>query len=240
MDRYSEKEIAEMIKDVNNEDPFKNESAETYGGDQCGEDDHATSIKAKIEDPEMSSTLNDVAAVVGDDTVTIENPETYGGNKCSDIFLDDADSITSTTDQTQSPVLSVHSPNTTISPQWLVQEVLESPDSEGDSEGESVVADNATSYATSKALAKSTVHFIVRKWAQRKGSYLSSEIRGEKLREVQWVKLGKSGLSKFHREEIDAGGRLNDQHMNYAQAMIKSQISFEGLQCTLFQTTRQP
>jgi len=52
--------------------------------------------------------------------------------------------------------------------------------------------------------------------------------------------MGKSSLSKFHREEIDAGGRLNDQHMNYAQAMIKSQFSLEGLQCTLFQTTQQP
>ena len=44
------------------------------------------------------------------------------------------------------------SPNTTVSPQLLVQEVLRSPDSEGDSEGESVVTvnvDNATSYATS-------------------------------------------------------------------------------------------
>jgi len=70
--------------------------------------------------------------------------------------------------------------------------------------------------------------------------YLSSEIRREKSHEVQWVKLGKSSLSKFHREEIDTGGRLNDQHMNYAQAMIKSQFSLEGLQCTLFQTTRQP
>jgi len=50
----------------------------------------------------------------------------------------------------------------------------------------------------------------------------------------------RSSLSKFHREEIDAGGRLNDQHMNYAQAMIKSQFSLEGLQCMLFQTTQQP
>ena len=53
------------------------------------------------------------------------------------------------------------SPNTTVSPQLLVQEVLRSPESKGDSEGESVVTvnvDNATSYATSKALATSTFY----------------------------------------------------------------------------------
>ena len=56
-------------------------------------------------------------------------------------------------------------------------------------------------------------------------------------REVQWVKLGKSGLFKLDREEIDGGSRLNDQHINYAQAMIKSQFFLEGLQCTLSQTS---
>jgi len=52
------------------------QNAETYGGNQYGEDDDATSIKTEIEDPEMSSTLKDAAAVVGDGTITIENPET--------------------------------------------------------------------------------------------------------------------------------------------------------------------
>ena len=33
---------------------------------------------------------------------------------------------------------------------------------------------------------------------------------------------------QIHREEIDAGGRLNDQHMNNAQAMIKSQFPLRG------------
>ena len=54
------------------------------------------------------------------------------------------------------------------------------------------------------------------------------------------MKLGKSSLSKFDREQIDDGSQLNDKHINHAQAMIKSQFSLEGLQCTLFQTTQQP
>ena len=85
------------------------------------------------------------------------------------------------------------SPNTTISSQGVVQEVLRSPDSEGDAEGESVVTvnvDNVTSYATpctSKAfLATST--FYGKKMGTKKG-YLSSEIRREKSREVQWANL---------------------------------------------------
>jgi len=65
------------------------------------------------------------------------------------------------------------SPNTTISSQGLVQEVLRSPDSEGDSEGESVVTDIATPYAISKALATST--FYSKKMGTKKG-YLSLEI----------------------------------------------------------------
>ena len=67
-----------------------------------------------------------------------------------------------------------------------------------------------------------------------KKGYPSSEIRRKNSREVQWVKLV---FPNFDREEIDGGSRLNDQHINYTQAMIKSQFSLEGLQCTLFQTS---
>ena len=132
--------------------------------------------------------------------------------------------------------------NTTISPQGLVQEVLRSPESKGDPEGESVITldlDNGTSCGMSKSKALAMSTFYGKKTSMKKG-YPSSEIRRKNSREVQWVKLGKSSLSKFDREEIDGGSRLNDQHINYALAMIKSQFSVEGLQCTLFQTSRQP
>ena len=65
-------------------------------------------------------------------------------------------------------------------------------------------------------------------------------MRRKKSREVEWVRLGKSSLSKFDRDEIDGGSWLNDRHINHAQAMIKSQFSIEGLQCTLFQNSKQP
>jgi len=118
----------------------------------------------------ISSTRTSECEVTFERYRTIENPETYSSNKYSDIVSDDTDSITSTTDQTQSPILSVQcmsSPNTKISLQGLVKEVLRSPDSEGDSEGESVVtvnADNAIPYA---ALATSI--FYGKKISTKKG-----------------------------------------------------------------------
>ena len=54
------------------------------------------------------------------------------------------------------------------------------------------------------------------------------------------MRLGKSSLFMFDRNEIDGDNRLNDRHINYAQAMMKYQFSLEGLQCTLFQNSRQP
>ena len=44
------------------------------------------------------------------------------------------------------------------------------------------------------------------------------------------MRLGKSSLSKFDRDEIDGGSKLNDQHIKSAQVMIKCQFSLEGLQ----------
>ena len=52
--------------------------------------------------------------------------------------------------------------------------------------------------------------------------------------------MGETRQIKFDRDEIDGGCRLNDQHINHAQAMIKCQFSLEGLQCTLFQNSQQP
>ena len=49
-----------------------------------------------------------------------------------------------------------------------------------------------------------------------------------------------TSFSKFDRNKIDGGNWLNDRHINYAQAMMKYQLSLEGLQCTLFQNSRQP
>ena len=115
-------------------------------------------------------------------------------------------------------------PNSIISPQGLVQEVTRSPEPKGDPEGESVITldvDNATSCAMSKSKALATSTFYGKKTGMKKG-YPSSEIKRKNSREVQWVKLGKSSISKFDREETDGGSRLNDQHINYAQAMIKS------------------
>ena len=50
-----------------------------------------------------------------------------------------------------------------------------------------------------------------------------------------WVKFGRIQLSKSDLEEIDCGNWLTDKHINYAQALIKSQFQIQGLQSTLFQ-----
>ena len=65
------------------------------------------------------------------------------------------------------------------------------------------------------------------------------EIRHNKSHEVLWVRLGKSSLSKFGRDEVDGGSSLNKRHINYAQVMIKCQFSLEGLQCALFHNSQQ-
>ena len=76
------------------------------------------------------------AAALGSEN-TAENPETYS-NKSVENALDDANTITRsicTSDQPQSSVQRMSSPwpNSTISPQGLVQEVLRSSESKGDS-----------------------------------------------------------------------------------------------------------
>ena len=55
-----------------------------------------------------------------------------------------------------------------------------------------------------------------------------------------WVRFGKSFLRTFHRDEINYGRELNDQHINYAQNIIKSQFGIEGLQLTLYQNSQKP
>ena len=100
-----------------------------------------------------------------------------------------------------------------------------------ESSGESVCPvdrDSVTSYihgAPSKSKVVSAYKFYGGKTSAKKEYDLDLEIRHKKSRKVQWVKLGKSCLSKFDREEIDDGSRLNDRHINHEQAMIKSQFS---------------
>ena len=53
------------------------------------------------------------------------------------------------------------------------------------------------------------------------------------------VRFGKSFLTTFHRDVISYGRELNDQCINYAQNMIKSQFGIEGLQLTLYQNSRK-
>ena len=241
VDGYSKKETAELTKGVINEDPatpIKIKDPET--------EDPSTPIK--IENPETYSSekSGDNALVSEDTALKIENPETYNSPKSGDNALDDVNSCICATNQPQSPINSVEgmsSPHTTIliSPLDLVQEVLRSPESSRESVC-IVDRDNVTSYiygATSNSQVFSASKFYGKKTSAKK-SYLDLEIRRKKSREVQWVKLGKSSLSKFDRDEIDGGSRLNDRHINHAQAMIKSQFSLEGLQCTLFQNSRQP
>ena len=132
VDGYSEKETTEITKGVISEDVtlVKNECAETYSqysSDKYGDNSlyHATPIKAEIEYPEMSS-IKQAVALGSEDTA--ENPETYSNKKSGENALDDANTITRsilTSDQPQSLVQCVSSPwpNSTISPQGLVQEV---------------------------------------------------------------------------------------------------------------------
>ena len=254
MDEYSGKEIAEIMEGVVNEDftVVNKGSAESsqYGCDQVGESSSAI-VKTEIADLEVSSTKH--AAALDSNNTAENDPETHS-NKSVGNDLDGSSTITESacpSDQPQCPInpinpvhcVSSPSPNPTISPLGLVQEVLRSPESVGDSSEEEPVitldADNSTLNAKSKASATSTF-YCKKTCIDMKRGYLSAEMRRQKSREVQWVKLGKSSLSKFDREQIDDGSQLNDKHINHAQAMIKSQFSLEGLQCTLFQTTQQP
>ena len=221
VDGYSEEEIAEITKGVINENPVKVENSETYSSKNSGD-------ALDINDPQASP-------------IKIGDPENYSSNKSGG---NDTNSITGcvrATDQPQTSVESIRFPNTTMSPFELVQEVLRSPESSE----ESVIVvdrDSTTSYvhgAACKSKDVSVSKFYGVK-TNAKEDYLDSDIRRKKSCDVQWVKLGKSCLSKFDREEIDSGSRLNDRHINHAQAMIKSQFSLEGLQCTLFQNSRQP
>ena len=55
-----------------------------------------------------------------------------------------------------------------------------------------------------------------------------------------WVRFGKSFLTTFHRDEINYGRKLNDQQINYAQNIIKSQFGIEELQLPLYQNSQKP
>ena len=61
----------------------------------------------------------------------------------------------------------------------------------------------------------------------------------EPPKELVWLRFGKLSLTRFQRDEIEVGHRLKDYHINFAQAIIKNQLSIEGLQCTLLQKTHQ-
>ena len=52
-----------------------------------------------------------------------------------------------------------------------------------------------------------------------------------------WVKFGRIQLSKLdcYSKEIECGDWLTDKHINYAQALIKSQFQIQGVQSTLLQ-----
>ena len=54
------------------------------------------------------------------------------------------------------------------------------------------------------------------------------------------VRFGKSFLTTFHRDEINYGRKLNDQHINYAQNIIKSQFGIEEFQLPLYQNSQKP
>ena len=55
-----------------------------------------------------------------------------------------------------------------------------------------------------------------------------------------WVKCGKISLSKSQRQEIERGDWLDDNHINFAQNLIKVQFNIEGLQSTLLQKPCRP
>ena len=253
---YFKKETAEIIKGGTNEDPatlIKIKNPEAYSGDKSGDNalvtkDPVTAIKIKhpetedpstpikIEDPETYSgeKSSDNALVSEDTALKIENPETNSNAKSSDNALDDVNScICAATDQLQSPINTTEalsSSHTTILPLYLVQEVLISP--EYLRESISIVdRDNVTSYVYGTTSNSKASKFYGEKTSAKR--YLDLEIKHKKSHEVQWVKLGKSSLSKFDKDGIDSGSRLNVRHINHAHAMIKSQ----GLQCTLFQNS---
>ena len=50
-----------------------------------------------------------------------------------------------------------------------------------------------------------------------------------------WVKFGRIQVSKLDRKEFECSDWLTDKHINYAQALIKSQFQIQGLQSTLLQ-----
>ena len=203
----------------------------------------------KMKDPESEDPLI-LGKIEGSEiedpstAIKIEDPESYSNEKSGD-KLDDVDSHTCTVNPpknhlTINLVESIPSPHATISPLDLVQEVLRSPESPKESVLSTVDIDKVRLNLHGAACnsKKPASKFYGEKNSVKRYPY--SEMRRKKSREVEWVRLGKSSLSKFDRDEIDGGSRLNDRHINHAQAMIKSQFSIEGLQCTLFQNSKQP
>ena len=125
------------------------------------------------------------------------------------------------------------SPHTTVSPLDLVKEILRSPKSSAKSaniniENERSCFNGATS--NSNVLLASKLYGEKTKAHKSSTTKRNLEIRHKKSCEAKWVRLGKLSLSKFDRDEIDAGSKLNDQHIKSAQVMIKCQFSLEGLQ----------
>ena len=55
-----------------------------------------------------------------------------------------------------------------------------------------------------------------------------------------WTRFGKVQLSKLDLKEIDSGDWLSDNHINFAQNIIKSQFNIQGLQNTLLQKSCVP
>ncbi len=53
-----------------------------------------------------------------------------------------------------------------------------------------------------------------------------------------WLTFGKQSLDKIQREEIDSRKRLTDEHISFAQTLIKAQFQIVGLQSTLLQNSR--
>ena len=57
--------------------------------------------------------------------------------------------------------------------------------------------------------------------------------------QASWLQLDGNTLSQFDKNELCEGKQLNDNHINYAQALLKKQFpSLEGLQLTLLQNKR--
>ena len=55
-----------------------------------------------------------------------------------------------------------------------------------------------------------------------------------------WVKFVRVSLTLSDSDEIAGGLQLNDKHINYTQNILKCQVSIQGLQSTLLQTTLTP